>query len=97
MTHQEMSMKCEDTRQAVLVVGIMLLLSSVAYGRNILAPNEPVKVDPNSIYRTVPAPPGQPFRAAPCATNSIIEQLAHSPDGVVHLPPGDYNIPVRMF
>lgn len=78
-------------------LALILLVGVKAYGRSIFAPNEPIKVDPNSTYQTVPAPPGSPFRAVSCGTDSIITQLAHSSDGIVRLPPGDYTIPVRMY
>lgn len=90
-------MECKVNLWGYGAVALILLTSVTAYGRSILAPNEPVKVDPSSIYRTVPAPPGAPFPAVTCGTDSIIAQLAHSSDGIVRLPPGDYTIPVRMY
>jgi hypothetical protein len=40
--------------------------------------------------------PGSPFRPVSSTANSLIQQLAHSSDGHVHLPPGDYAIPIRI-
>lgn len=90
-------MKCKVKLWAYGPVALILLVGVKAYGRSIFATNEPIKVDPHSIYQTIPAPPGQPFQAVSYETNSIIEQLAHSSDGIIRLPPGDYSIPVRMY
>ncbi len=59
--------------------------------------NEPVIVDPSKAYPTVQELPGSPFRQVSYGTSSIIEQLAHSSNGVVQLPPGDYSIPIRLY
>ena len=58
---------------------------------------EPVIVDPSRAYATVATPPGSVFRPVSLTANSLIEQLAHSSDGIVRLPPGDYSIPVRLY
>ncbi len=70
---------------------------SAIYGQGILAPREPIVIDPQSVYPMVPTPPGPPFSGVSYGTSSIIGQLAHSSDGVVRLPPGDYTILVRMY
>jgi hypothetical protein len=90
-------MPCRERWRIIPVVSLMLLASSLATGRNPFAPDEPIAVNPNNSFPTVSAPPGPPFRAASYGTNSIIEQLAHSSDGIVRLPPGDYSIPVRLY
>jgi hypothetical protein len=74
-----------------------LFVPAATYGQNPFARNEPIVVDPNSVYPTVPSPPGQPFHPVSYNTNFIIDQLAHSSNGIVRLPPGDYSIPVRLY
>jgi hypothetical protein len=64
---------------------------------NPLALKEPIVVDPGKAYPTVLSLPGAPFTPVSYATGSIIAQLAHSSDGIVRLPPGDYSIPVRLY
>ena len=59
--------------------------------------NEPIEIDPDRAYPTVETPPGSPFHAASYASNTIIAQLAHSSDGTVRLPPGDYSIPILLY
>jgi hypothetical protein len=75
----------------------LTLFAATAYGQNPFSRNEPIVVNPNSLYPTIAAPPGQPFHPVAYNTNSIVDQLAHSSDGTVRLPPGDYAIPVRMY
>lgn len=59
--------------------------------------NEPIVIDPDRAYPTVQTPPGSPFHAASYASNAVIAQLAHSSDGIVRLPPGDYSIPILLY
>ncbi len=58
---------------------------------------EPMIADPNRAYPRVASLPGAPFKAVSYPGSSIIAQLAHSSDGIVRLPPGDYSIPVRFY
>ncbi len=62
-----------------------------------MAPKEPVVGDPNRAFPRVPSLPGAPFRPIAYGNDSLIAQLAHSSDGIVRLPPGDYSIPVRFY
>jgi hypothetical protein len=64
---------------------------------NPLVPKEPMVADPNSAYPRVPSPPGGPFSPVSYGTDSLVAQLAHSSDGIIRLPPGDYSIPVRFY
>lgn len=64
---------------------------------NPFAPKEPMVADPNKAYPRVQSPPGAPFRPVSYSADSLIAQLAHSSDGIVRLPPGDYSIPVRFY
>jgi hypothetical protein len=58
--------------------------------------DEPIVIDPSKAYPTVETLPGSPFQPVSSATTSLIQQLAHSSNGVVQLPPGDYSIPIRI-
>jgi hypothetical protein len=64
---------------------------------NPVAPKEPMVADPNKAYPRVPSPPGGAFSPISYGTDSLIAQLAHSSDGIVRLPPGDYSIPIRFY
>ena len=64
---------------------------------NLPAPKEPMVADPNHAFRREPSLPGAPFMPVSYGTDSLIAQLAHSSDGIVRLPPGDYSIPVRFY
>ena len=59
--------------------------------------DEPIKIDQSRAYATVDSPPGSAFRPGAPVTDSLIQQLANSSDGIVRLPPGDYAIPVRLY
>lgn len=64
---------------------------------NPLSPKEPIIVDPNRAYPTTLSLPGPLFAPAAYSTDSMVAQLAHSSDGIVRLPPGDYSIPVHLY
>jgi hypothetical protein len=64
---------------------------------NPLAPKEPMVADPNHAFPRQPSLPGTPFRPVSYGGDPLIAQLAHSPDGIVRLPPGDYSIPIRFY
>jgi len=64
---------------------------------NPLAPKEPMVADPNHAFHRYPSLPGAPFMPVSFGAESLIAQLAHSSDGVVRLPPGDYSIPIRFY
>lgn len=80
-----------------MLVAFTLLAVGAVHAQNPFSRNEPIVVNPNSLYPTVAAPPGRPFQPVSYSSNSIVGQLAHSSDGIVRLPPGDYSIPVRMY
>ncbi len=54
-------------------------------------------IAPGKTFPTVPSPPGLERRAVAYVTTSLVEQLAHSSNGLVRLAPGDYSIPVRLY
>jgi len=58
---------------------------------------DPIITDPSRAYPVVYDVPGAAFRPVRAGGTSVIEQLAHSSDGVVRLEPGDYSIPVRLY
>ena len=58
---------------------------------------DPIITDPSRAYPVVYDPPGAAFRPVRAGGTSVIEQLAHSSDGVVRLEPGDYSIAVRLY
>jgi hypothetical protein len=64
---------------------------------NPFAAKEPMVADPNRAFPRVSSLPGLSFKPVTYDATSIIVQLAHSSDGVVRLPPGDYSIPVRFY
>jgi hypothetical protein len=64
---------------------------------NPFAVKEPMITDPNKAYPRVSTLPGSSFSPVSYSGNTIIAQLAHSSDGIVRLPPGDYSIPVRFY
>jgi hypothetical protein len=64
---------------------------------NLIVPKEPMVADPNHAFRREPSLPGAPFMPASYGADSLITELAHSSDGIVRLPPGDYSIPVRFY
>ncbi len=68
----------------------------------IVAQQQPVRLDFSKTYPESSAPPGSAFRPRSAAANkmyvrSVAGQLAGRSDGVVSLPPGDYEIPVRVY
>jgi hypothetical protein len=62
---------------------------------NLFGPKEPIAVNPAKAYPSVAFVPG--FRPISYPANSLVDQLAHSLNGIVRLPPGDYSIPVRLY
>lgn len=81
----------------VLVLLQMLQAQTGGSRLNPFATKEPMVADPNRTYPRVSSLPGLPFKPVSYDANSIIAQLAHSSDGIVRLPPGDYSIPVRFY
>ncbi len=64
--------------------------------------NTPVRLDWSSAYPTVSEPPGGAFRpgaghAGGAFSQRVASQLAHSPNGIVNLTPGDYALPIRVY
>ena len=95
---------------ALLILGALPILqaqtgaTNVTGGGHVLrakfnpfAAKEPMVADPNRAYPRVASLPGSPFTPVSYSTYSITAQLAHSSDGIVRLPPGDYSIPVRFY
>ena len=58
---------------------------------------EPIVVNPNRAYHSVLSLPGSAFHPINYPANTLVDQLAHSSNGIVRLPPGDYSIPVRLY
>jgi hypothetical protein len=83
--------------QVLVLLGAVLSCCTESYGQNPLALSEPIVVNSAHAYPTVPSPPGSLFQPVSSPTNSIMDQLAHSSNGIVRLPPGDYSISVRLY
>lgn len=80
-----------------ILLAPLLAPSRTIYARNPFAPREPMVANPNMAFPRVSSLPGPPLSPASYAPNSLISQLAHSSNGIVRLPPGDYSIPVRFY